>query len=74
MEELASLGWRHFLIGLCATWVVGIGRHWDHDRAEFFQRMGMGSIAYVFPLSAAFWFLQGHWQTGHGPIEICSFS
>ncbi|MDZ4857776.1 MAG: hypothetical protein SGI88_02250 [Candidatus Hydrogenedentes bacterium] len=55
-EELESPNWRHFLIGLCSTWIVGIGRHWDHDRADFLERIGIGSVVYVFLLSAALWF------------------
>ena len=37
---------------LIVTWVVGIGRYWDHPSAALWQYIGLGSIAYVFSLSA----------------------
>ena len=43
------------IIALLGTWLVGIGRYWDHPNAELFQYLGMGSVVYVFILSAVFW-------------------
>ncbi len=37
---------------LVVTWVVGIGRYWDHPAAAAWQYVGLGSIAYIFCLSA----------------------
>ncbi len=37
---------------LIVTWVVGIGRYWDHPSAASWQYIGLGSIAYIFSLSA----------------------
>jgi hypothetical protein len=53
--ELGQLGCHHLLFGLFWTWVVGIGRYWDSDRAEFLQHFGVGSLVYVFALSALLW-------------------
>lgn len=38
--------------GLLITWLAGIGRYWDHPNAYLFQYLGLGSLAYVFVLSA----------------------
>lgn len=37
--------------GLLWTWAAGIGRYWDHPRAEWWQIAGLGSLAYVVLLS-----------------------
>ncbi len=37
---------------LIVTWLTGIGRYWDHPGAEPWQYAGLGSIIYVFILSA----------------------
>lgn len=33
------------------TWVVGIGRYWDHPSAQIWQYLGLGSVAYILILS-----------------------
>lgn len=43
--------WRWFTFVFIATWVAGIGRYWDHPSAEYWQYLGVGSIAYIFCLS-----------------------
>ena len=40
-EELRSLGWGHLVAGLLCTWIVGIGRYWDHPRATLPQYLGL---------------------------------
>lgn len=45
------LGLPHFLIGLMATWLVGIGRNWDFPEAPLFAKTGLPSVAYIFILS-----------------------
>ena len=47
---LAYLAW-----GLFTTWIAGIGRYWDHPNANWWQYAGLGSVAYVFVLSAFLW-------------------
>ena len=37
---------------LIVTWLAGVGRYWDHPAAEIWQYLGLGSVAYVFSLSA----------------------
>lgn len=43
---------RWFLYVLTVTWLVGVGRYWDHPSAETWQYFGLGSVAYIFCLSA----------------------
>jgi len=50
--------WARFLsFGLGVTWLAGIGRYWDNPRAEWWQWLGLGSVAYVFVLAALLWVL-----------------
>lgn len=46
-------GW--LLWGLLWTWAAGIGRYWDHPRAQWWQAAGLGSLAYVVLLSLVLW-------------------
>ncbi len=46
-EELIGLDYRHLCVGLVATWLVGIGRHWDMADATLVQASGIVSIAFV---------------------------
>jgi hypothetical protein len=48
----AYLAW-----GLLWTWIAGMGRYWDNPRAEWWQTLGLGSLAYVFSLSFVLWVL-----------------
>ena len=41
--------------GLLFTWLAGIGRYWDNPRAELWQYLGLGSVAYVFILALILW-------------------
>ena len=54
-EELAALNGWHLLFGLLCTWVVGIGRYWDNSRVPLLQRLGVGSVIYIFLLSLLLW-------------------
>lgn len=49
---LAYLAW-----GLLWTWIAGMGRYWDNPRAEWWQTLGLGSLAYVFSLALVLWAL-----------------
>jgi len=53
--ELERLDRRHLVLGLAWTWVVGIGRYWDHPRAALLQYLGVGSVIYVCVLAALVW-------------------
>ena len=54
-EELESLDVRYLGVGLLGCWLVGIGRYWDSPTASFGQKTGLGSVLYVFVLSAILW-------------------
>jgi hypothetical protein len=48
--------WRAYLAwGLFTTWLVGMGRYWDHPEANWWQYAGLGSIAYVLVLAMFLW-------------------
>lgn len=50
--------WKAYLaFGLLFTWLAGVGRYWDNPRAEAWQLLGLGSVAYVFVLSFVLWLL-----------------
>jgi len=51
-EELLGLDYRHLAFGLVFTWLAGVGRYWDSPRAALVQKLGLGSLAYVFVLAA----------------------
>lgn len=49
------------------TWLVGIGRYWDHPNAELGQYLGLGSVIYIFLLSFFIWIIvyplrKQHWH------------
>lgn len=54
-EELLNVGPRHFMWGMYFTWLAGMGRWWDDPHANMLQRLGIGSIVYVFVLTALLW-------------------
>jgi hypothetical protein len=56
-EEMLGFGSAHFAFGLISTWIVGVGRYWDNGEAEFLQRLGVGSVVYIFVLSLLLWFI-----------------
>ncbi|NUM52468.1 MAG: hypothetical protein HUU46_02380 [Candidatus Hydrogenedentes bacterium] len=47
--------WRYFVCGIVATWIVGLGRWWDDGGANLFQKLGLGSVVYVFVLAFFLW-------------------
>ncbi len=55
--DLVQYGNYYLALGLLAAWLAGIGRYWDNPRAEVWQHMGLGSLAYVFILSLILWLL-----------------
>ncbi|MBI2923529.1 MAG: hypothetical protein HYY18_20935 [Planctomycetes bacterium] len=54
-EEMLAFGPRHLVFGLIATWLVGIGRYWDHPSASAFQYAGLGSVAVSAALAVVLW-------------------
>ena len=55
--DLRELEWRHLVVGISCTWLVGMGRYWDNPRVGALQHLGVGSLAYVFILSLFLWLL-----------------
>jgi hypothetical protein len=53
--ELLLLSVRHLYAGLVGTWIAGMGRYWDDPGARLLQRLGLGSMIYVFILAALIW-------------------
>jgi hypothetical protein len=47
----------YLAFGLIMTWIAGIGRYWDNERAALWQQLGVGSLAYVFILSLVLWII-----------------
>ncbi len=56
-DDVMSAGPAHLIVGLLFAWLAGIGRYWDNPRASFAQKLGLGSVIYVFALSAFLWLL-----------------
>ncbi len=56
-SEFQQLDGSHLAFGLVCTWLVGIGRYWDHPNAKLLQHLGVGSVIYVFALSLFLWLL-----------------
>lgn len=46
---------KYLIFGLVVTWLCGIGRYWDNPRAELWQYLGLGSVAYIFVLAFILW-------------------
>ncbi len=57
-SPIAREDWANFLaFALGFTWLAGLGRYWDHQSAQWWQCAGLGSLAYVFVLSALLWLI-----------------
>lgn len=56
-DDVMSTGPAHLIDGLLFAWLAGIGRYWDNPRASFAQKLGLGSVIYVFALAAFLWLL-----------------
>lgn len=54
---MLQFDWKHFILGVIGTWVVGIGRYWDDEKASFLQHLGMGSVIYIFALALFIWLI-----------------
>lgn len=52
-----ELGARDAALGVLCAWIAGVGRYWDHPTAGAAQKSGLGSVVYVFALSALLWLL-----------------
>lgn len=65
-DELRLLTFRDFKLdhsifnaylafGIGFTWLCGIGRYWDNPRADLWQYLGLGSVAYIFVMALIMW-------------------
>lgn len=45
------------MFGLSITWLCGVGRYWDHPKAELWQFLGLGSVTYVFIMALILWLI-----------------
>jgi len=54
--DRSILNW-YLAFGICFSWLCGIGRYWDNPRAELWQYLGLGSVAYIFSLALILWLL-----------------
>lgn len=55
--DMIRLGNYYLILGLLTSWLAGIGRYWDNPRAELWQYMGLGSLAYIFVLALILWLI-----------------
>jgi hypothetical protein len=55
--DYSTLGPRDAGVGVVCAWIAGLGRYWDHPTAGLAQKSGVGSVVYVFALSALLWLL-----------------
>jgi hypothetical protein len=56
-REIAESSTRYLIFGLLFTWLAGVGRYWDSPRADLWQHLGLGSVAYVFVLAGILWLI-----------------
>jgi hypothetical protein len=54
-DEMVNFNSKHFTIGLIGTWLVGVGRYWDDEKASLLQHLGLGSVIYIFLLAIFIW-------------------
>lgn len=55
--DFSTLGSRDAGVGVVCAWIAGMGRYWDHPTAGPAQKSALGSVVYVFALSALLWLL-----------------
>jgi hypothetical protein len=56
-EEMLQFNTQHLIVGLIGTWIVGMGRYWDDDKANLLQHLGLGSVIYIYLLAAFIWII-----------------
>ena len=55
--DMKNLSNYYLWFGILTAWIVGIGRYWDNPRADLWQYLGLGSVAYIFTLALILWLL-----------------
>ncbi len=56
-EDFLQFNMDHLAVGIFCTWLVGIGRTLHNSRVEWWQHLGLGSVAYIFVLALLLWLL-----------------
>ncbi len=56
-QDILNLDTTNLLFGILGTWLVGIGRYWDDNKASFVQHLGLGSVIYIFVLATFIWII-----------------
>jgi hypothetical protein len=54
-EDIMLFDQKILLYGIIGTWVAGMGRYWDNPKAEFLQKLGIGSVVYIFVMALLLW-------------------
>ena len=57
VPDMKRLGPLYVAMGLAFAWLAGVGRYWDHPKAELWQHLGLGSVAYVFAMAFLLWLI-----------------
>ncbi|MFT3807979.1 hypothetical protein [Arenimonas sp.] len=53
-----AVHWKPYLAyGFIVTFLAGVGRYWDNPKAQLWQNLGLGSIAYVVVLASLLWLI-----------------
>lgn len=55
--DMTNLANYYLAFGVLTAWCVGIGRYWDNPRADLWQYLGLGSVAYIFILALILWLI-----------------
>ena len=63
----------YLVFGLLATWLAGVGRYWDNPRAELWQYLGLGSVAYVFVLALLLYIFTDAVKAKKLALSECTF-
>ena len=56
-KKILTSNKNHFIAGLLGTWIVRIGSYWNDNGASLLLHFGLGSVIYIFALSAFIWLL-----------------
>jgi len=55
--KLSQYKYYYIVFGLFTAWLAGIGRYWDNPKAELWQYLGLGSVAYCLFLAGLIYLL-----------------
>ena len=56
-KEMHNFNSSHLIVGVLGTWIVGIGRYWDDDKASILLHLGLSSVIYIFALALFIWLI-----------------